>query len=76
MLIFFTWLFYAILSFKRQTAKVTLSFVNDETKRKFVFTDDLDVVCKELGWYRPDVEAAGGIANFMKKHQNDLNEVI
>ena len=53
-----------------------LGFVNDETKKKFVFTDDLDVVCRELGWYRPDVEAAGGITNFMKKFQADSEQLI
>jgi len=56
-----------------------LSFVNERTKEKFIITDDLDVVCKELGWYKPDVYASGDIKGYMEKHHKPdtlLNDII
>jgi len=46
-----------------------LSFVNEKTQRKFVITDDLDVVCNELGWKKAEVEKCGGVTAFMHQHQ-------
>ena len=50
--------------------------MNAKTKEKFVITDDLDVVCRELGWYKPDVEKCGGITEFMRKHQKEETFVL
>lgn len=47
---------------------VTLSFVNEHTRKKFVITDDLFVVCKELGWNLKEIETCGGVRSYMKKH--------
>jgi hypothetical protein len=59
-----------------KTVRMLLGFVNEGTKQKIILTDNLDEVCKELGWYRPDIENCGGIAAFMKKHQKDNNSFI
>lgn len=45
-----------------------LSFVNEHTRKKFVITDDLFVVCKELGWNLKEIESCGGVRSYMKKH--------
>ncbi|KAL3785066.1 hypothetical protein ACHAW5_001766 [Stephanodiscus triporus] len=45
-----------------------LSFVNEHTRKKFVITDDLDLVCKELGWDANEIEGCGGVNGYMKKH--------
>lgn len=50
-------------------ARVMLSFVNAQTRAKFVITDDLQRVCDELGWSKEEVEQCGGIVDFMHKHQ-------
>ena len=52
-----------------------LNFFNEGSKRKFVFTDDLAVVCETIGWYHPDVLNCGGVTEFVKKHRS-ANEVI
>ena len=46
-----------------------LSFVNEHTRKKFIITDDLVLVCKELGWNLKEIETCGGSVNgYMKKH--------
>jgi hypothetical protein len=46
-----------------------LSFVNEHTREKFVITDDLDLVCRELGWDANEVGSCeGGVNGYMKKH--------
>ena len=46
-----------------------LSFVNEHTREKFVITDDLDLVCRELGWDAVEVGGCeGGVNGYMKKH--------
>ena len=45
-----------------------LSFVNEHTRKKFVITDDLELVCKELGWNMEEIETCGGVNGYMKKH--------
>eukprot|EP00984_Skeletonema_dohrnii_P031445 scaffold23959_cov114-Skeletonema_dohrnii-CCMP3373.AAC.2 len=45
-----------------------LSFVNEHTRKKFVITDDLFVVCRELGWNLKEIESCGGVRSYMKKH--------
>ena len=60
---------YPVSSFTRKTASVLLSFVNENTQKKFVITDDLDMVCMELGWDKGEVEGAGGVTEFMQRHE-------
>lgn len=50
------------------TAGVMLSFVNENTRKKFRITDDLSVVCKELGWDQKEIENVGSVNAYMHKH--------
>lgn len=45
-----------------------LSFVNEHTRKKFIITDDLHLVCKELGWCWKEIESCGSVNGYMKKH--------
>lgn len=47
-----------------------LSFVNEHTRKKFIITDDLGLVCKELGWNWKEIaeECQGSVNLYMKKH--------
>mmetsp|Transcript_49 Transcript_49/g.97 ORF Transcript_49/g.97 Transcript_49/m.97 type:complete len:418 (-) Transcript_49:3487-4740(-) len=45
-----------------------LSFVNEHTRKKFIITDDLVLVCKELGWNLKEIETCGSVNGYMKKH--------
>jgi len=45
-----------------------LSFVNEHTRKKFVITDDLFLVCKELGWNLKEIETCGSVNGYMRKH--------
>ena len=67
---------YPVSRFMSKTASVLLSFVNENTSSKFVITDDIDVVCKELGWPREEVDACGGVSGFKAKHTNPSEELI
>jgi hypothetical protein len=53
-----------------------LSFVNEKTQKKFIVTDSLDRVCEELGWDKADVEACGGVTEFMHKHEKAGDAMI
>lgn len=53
----------------RKTANTFLNFFNEGSKKKFVFTDDLAVVCESIGWYHPDVIDCGGVKEFVKKYK-------
>jgi hypothetical protein len=53
-----------------------LSFVNKKTRDKFIITDDLDVVCKELGWNKTEIEKCGGVTEFMHQHEKNTDEFI
>jgi len=46
-----------------------LGFVNERTQKKFLITNDLSHVCRELGWDQTEVEECGGITEFMHKHE-------
>jgi len=67
---------YPVSRVVRKTANVLLGFVNQKTREKFVITDDLSVVCKELGWDKTEVEECGDIMQFMQKYQKDDNNLI
>ncbi len=53
-----------------------LSFVNKKTREKFIITDDLDVVCTELGWNKTEVEACGGVTQYMHQHEKKTDRFI
>jgi len=53
-----------------------LSFVNKRTRDKFIITDDLEVVCKELGWNKGEVESCGGVTKFMLQHEKNTDSLI
>jgi hypothetical protein len=53
-----------------------LSFVNEQTQKKFVITDNLDIVCQELGWDKAEVEECGGVTEFMHKHEKAGDSLI
>ena len=67
---------YPVSSIVRRTASIMLSFVNENTAAKFVITDKIDVVCKELGWPKEEVDACGGITEFVAKHCMPNEELI
>jgi hypothetical protein len=58
------------------TSRMLLSFVNEQTQKKFVITDNLDIVCQELGWDKEEVEECGGVTEFMHKHEKAGNSLI
>ena len=47
-----------------------LSFVNEHTRKKFVITDDLDVVCDELGWDVNEIARCRGVNGYMNEHMH------
>lgn len=67
---------YPVSKYVASTAKMLLSFVNANTKKKFLITDDLSVVCKELGWSQTEVEACGGVTSFMEKHNKAGSSLV
>jgi len=67
---------YPVSRLVRQTTNVLLNFVNQKTREKFVITDDLSVVCKELGWDKTEVEDCGGVMQFIQNHQKDDDSLI
>lgn len=58
------------------SSKMLLSFVNEKTQKKFIVTDSLDRVCEELGWDKADVEACGGVTEYMHKHEKAGDAMI
>lgn len=67
---------YPVSRVVASTAKVLLSFVNEKTQKKFIITDSLDTVCKELGWNKEEVEECGGVTDFMHKHEKAGDAMI
>ncbi|KAL7467000.1 hypothetical protein ACHAXS_007266 [Conticribra weissflogii] len=59
---------YPVPRVMASAVNVMLSFVNENTRKKFVITDDLLVVCKELGWNIKEIETCGSINGYMKRH--------
>jgi len=57
---------YPVSRYLASTCNMLLSFVNEKTKNKFVITDSLPTVCKELGWDPAVVEAAGGVSEYIE----------
>jgi hypothetical protein len=62
---------YPVPSSVRRTCSVMLSFVNSKTRNKLIITNDLNLVCKELGWKKEKVEACGGVTAFMHQHEKN-----
>jgi len=67
---------YPVSKLVRRTTSMLLSFVNKKTRDKFIITDDLDVVCKELGWNKTEIEKCGGVTEFMHQHEKNTDEFI
>lgn len=67
---------YPVSNMLAKTARTLLNFVNEKTQRKFVITNSLAVVCEELGWDQREVEACGGVTEFMHKHERAGSELI
>lgn len=61
---------YPISTMLSTTAKTLLSFVNDNTRKKFVLSSSLTEVCDQLGWDQTEVEECGGVTEFMHKHES------
>jgi len=59
---------YPVPKVMTRVVNTMLSFVNEYTRKKFVITDDLQLVCKELGWNLKEIEACGSVNEYMKKH--------
>lgn len=58
------------------TARTLLTFVNEKTQKKFIFSSDLSQVCEELGWNQQEVEECGGVTEFMHKHEKSGSDFI
>lgn len=67
---------YPVSRLVRRTTSMLLSFVNKKTREKFIITDDLDVVCTELGWNKTEVEACGGVTQYMHQHEKKTDGFI
>jgi len=65
---------YPVTKYLVSTASALLSFVNETTKLKFIITDDLAVVCKELGWNEEEIECCGGVPQFMQKYEKRIDK--
>lgn len=67
---------YPVSNVLAKTARTLLNFVNETTQRKFVITSSLQVVCDELNWDIHEVEACGGVTEFMHKHETAGSNLI
>lgn len=67
---------YPVSNVLAKTARTLLNFVNETTQRKFVITSSLQVVCDELEWDIHEVEACGGVTEFMHKYESAGNDLI
>jgi hypothetical protein len=67
---------YPVSTMLAKTARTLLSFVNEKTQRKFIITNSLATVCEELGWDQREVEACGGVTEFMHKHEKAGTSLI
>lgn len=59
---------YPVPKIMVRAVNAMLSFVNAHTRKKFIITDDLQLVCKELGWCLKEIEACGSVNGYMRKH--------
>mmetsp|Transcript_32552 Transcript_32552/g.47819 ORF Transcript_32552/g.47819 Transcript_32552/m.47819 type:complete len:385 (+) Transcript_32552:153-1307(+) len=60
---------YPVSKMVASTASMMLNFVNENTRKKFIITDNLEKVCQELGWDKKEVDECGGITQFMHRHE-------
>lgn len=60
---------YPVTKYLVDTASALLTFVNRTTKSKIIITDDLDILCQELGWSKEEIECCGGTNEYLKKYQ-------
>mmetsp|Transcript_20900 Transcript_20900/g.27483 ORF Transcript_20900/g.27483 Transcript_20900/m.27483 type:complete len:374 (+) Transcript_20900:110-1231(+) len=67
---------YPVSKVVASTSSMLLSFVNESTQKKFVITDSIEKVCEELGWDQKEVEACGGVTEFVSKHEKAGDSLI
>jgi hypothetical protein len=56
------------------TIRTLLSFVNDNTRKKFIVTGDTNVVCETLQWDPAKVMNAGGVQAYVHAHETSALE--
>jgi len=71
-----TMVLYPVSKTMSSIIKAMLRFVNSKTLDKIVMTDDLEVVYKELGWDKEEVDASGGFDDFVRKNDKAANDLI
>ena len=60
---------YPVPKLMVRAVNAMLSFVNEHTRKKFVLTDDINLVCNVLGWDKNEIDRCGGTVNgYMKEH--------
>lgn len=67
---------YPVSSVLGATIRTVLKFVNENTMKKIVITNNLSVVCEEMGWDQEEVESCGGVTEFMHKHEKAGADLI
>lgn len=72
----FKMVLYPVNRIVAMTTGKLLSFVNENTRKKFLITNNLQEVCEELGWDQAEVEECGGITDFMHRHEKAGNSMI
>jgi len=67
---------YPVSRLMAKASRAVLSFVNENTAAKFVITDSIDVVCKELGWSKDEIDAAGGVSQYLAEHKRPCEKLL
>jgi len=67
---------YPVAGVMATTIRHVLKLVNENTQSKFVISNDLPEVCEAMGWDLEEVEACGGVKEFMHKHEEAGADLI
>jgi hypothetical protein len=67
---------YPVNTMVKMSVRTMLSFVNENTQKKFVTTNSLETVCSEVGWDQKDIEDCGGMTEFMHKHEKGSSMML
>jgi hypothetical protein len=60
---------YPVPKLMVRAVNAMLSFVNHHTRKKFILTDDMNLVCNVLGWDKNEIDRCGGTVNsYMKEN--------
>mmetsp|Transcript_25947 Transcript_25947/g.61056 ORF Transcript_25947/g.61056 Transcript_25947/m.61056 type:complete len:364 (+) Transcript_25947:117-1208(+) len=60
---------YPVSTVLATTIRHVLNFMNETTRDKFVFANNLSEVCEIMGWDLEEVESCGGVKEFMHKYE-------